>query len=184
MGVIVQEVDFNRDHKYGQMRDKERKAMYNSIIQHKCKNLLEIGTWKGGGSTYILASAALEINGNLHSIECNTEYLKDAMTLYQGDLKYLSDYVTFHLGESQNILPYLIKKVNFDFILFDGSNDAEQTLTEFNIIIQSNISIIAVHDWKIDKAKLIKPLLEDVLKFKNICLIEDTCTGFAMFRKL
>ena len=50
-------VDFNRDSLEGQMTVAERKALFYLVRKFKPRQVFEIGTWKGGGNTYILSSA-------------------------------------------------------------------------------------------------------------------------------
>ena len=45
------------DNDMGQMSTEERRAIFDTIRQYKPQTVFDIGTWKGLGSTYIVAEA-------------------------------------------------------------------------------------------------------------------------------
>lgn len=179
-------VDFNRDSNLGQMLPKERKALYETILKEKPKKMLEIGTWKGGGSTYFMGSAAKAIGSTLFSIEADINFYTIAVNTYNEELSYLKPFVYLIHGYSENIIPDLLKDNDFDFVLFDGKEDSEQTVLEYNMLNKSLSigSLIACHDWKTDKMLKLKDIINNDKSWHNIISIQDTITGFTMFKRL
>jgi predicted O-methyltransferase YrrM len=178
-------VDFNRDSMRGQMRPEERKAMYDLVIEAKPKGMLEIGTWKGGGSTYILGCAAYELEIILNTIEANKNFYDAAVKLFDERMVILKPHVHFHYGLSQDIIPILLKIHTFDFVLFDGAEDADQTVREYDLLNKSLGlgSHIACHDWKTLKMAKLKEVIANDNTWQNVVSLPHTDTGFMIFRR-
>jgi predicted O-methyltransferase YrrM len=179
-------VDFNRDPGEGQMKFSERQAMYDQIITHKPMRMLEIGTWKGGGSTYILSCAAYEYGGKLDTIEANKEFYDHAVNLYATRMNILLPHVTFIFGHSHDVLPELLtSRGGYDFVFFDGAEDPDQTVKEYNIVNEHLAlgSLIACHDWKTSKMDKLKSIIANDNTWQNIVSIDNTETGFQMFKR-
>jgi len=179
-------VDFNRNNVEGQMYPVERKALYDSIIENKPKNILEIGTWKGGGSTYFLSAAAYEYDGFLFTIEPDASNYSYALGLYKNQLKELRDRICFLHGESHQIIPHLLSLGTFDYIFFDGKEDPDQTLKEFTLLapcIKPGLTI-AMHDIKVSKMQKLLPILIQDPTWVKKCEITHTTTGFAIYKKV
>jgi predicted O-methyltransferase YrrM len=179
--------DFNRNNVEGQMYQIERKALYDSVIEKKPKNILEIGTWKGGGSTYYLSAAAYEYDGFLFTIEPDPSFYNYALRLYQQDpLKELRNRICFLFGESHQIIPNLLSLGTFDYIFFDGKEDPDQTIREFNMLapcIKPGLTI-AMHDIKVSKMQKLLPILAQDPTWVKKCEITHTETGFAIYEKV
>lgn len=181
-------MDFNRDRMEGQMLPEERKALYDIIVETKPDIVFEVGTWKGGGSTFFIASALAENKkGRLFTIECDGELFRYAKALYATSLASLRPYVFFNKGESDLVYPKILSEVeNVDFVFLDGKEDPEQTVKEYNMFLphMKAGSYLACHDWKISKMEKLKVILSDCTKWKSILEITHTDTGFAIFKKL
>lgn len=179
-------VDFHRDSMQGQMKPEERKAMYDLVVSAKPAKLLEIGTWKGGGSTYILSCAALEYGGHLDTIEANKEFHDEAKLLFEQRMQILLPVVTFHLGASEDVIPGLIEgDSGFDFVLFDGAEDSDQTVKEYDML---NHSLrlgchIACHDWSTNKMAKLKIVLANDNTWNPVVSMPQTETGFMIFQR-
>jgi predicted O-methyltransferase YrrM len=179
------QVDFARKGD-GQMMVKERQAMYDTIVKYKPKRLLEIGTWKGGGSTYIISSAASKCGGILDTIETDIENYSYAVKLYCGELVYLQPFVKFNHGQSQDIIPRLLwERKAYDFLFLDGAEDQDQTVKEYNMMNEHLAlgSILACHDWGTLKMARLKEIIGADKSWQNIVSITDTDTGFQMFQR-
>jgi predicted O-methyltransferase YrrM len=81
--LLRKRIHFKRASSEGQMTVEERKAIYHIVRKAKPHTVFEIGTWKGGGSTYILSSA-LYHNGRgvLYTVEACAEFYEHAVSLY------------------------------------------------------------------------------------------------------
>lgn len=178
-------VDFYRDPNQGQMKPVERMAMYNVVINSKPKRMLEIGTWKGGGSTYILGCAAYEIGSMLYTIESDKALYEAALKLYDERMNILIPHIDFNLGYSQEIIPELLKDGDFDFVLFDGQEDPDQTVVEYDLLNKhlGLGSIIACHDWKTTKMIKLQEIIDNDNTWNPLVQISGTETGFMIFRR-
>jgi len=179
-------VDFHRDSMQGQMRPEERRAMYNIVVDRKPSLMIEIGTWKGGGSTYILGCAAHEYGGHIHTIEANKDFHASALRLFDSRMQILLPYIDFHLGFSQDVLPDILNKnEKIDFILFDGAEDPDQTVLEYEMVEKhlKKGAVMAFHDWKTSKTAKIKGVLANDPSWKIIVQVLNTDTGFCMFER-
>ena len=181
-------VNFNRSNQLGQMSADEREAMYNIVMGCKPKHIFEIGTWMGGGSTYILASALYNLNhgGILHTVESDVFAFDKAIYFYNTyvDLYPLKQHVNFNFGDSTDVYGKLLEDFDsVEMVLFDGADDNQSTLDEWNIFKDKFKSgtIVLCHDWKTKKAEYIKDFLLNEDEWQTI-FIMDTETGFSAFK--
>jgi predicted O-methyltransferase YrrM len=183
--VFTPKVDFNRDSLEGQLTVDERKKMYEIITEVKPDNVFEIGTWKGGGSTYIIASALLKNKkGTLYTVECRREFYDYAFTLYNGELAHLGPFVKLHFGDSISVYsPILASIERVDVLFLDGAEDDGQTYGEY-LLFKDKLktkSILMCHDWNSLKAAKLRLVLEQSLEWENIALLESGPTVLRRF---
>jgi predicted O-methyltransferase YrrM len=147
----------------GQMWIAERKFLYDLVKRYRPEIAIEVGTWKGGGSTYFIASALSENKkGKLFTVESCEEFYKEAVQAYKTYLPELCLYVNFLFGESCNIYPTILKGLSqIDLAFFDGGDDPSKAVKEFEIFDSyfHKGSIIVMHDWNNEKMSLMKPFL-------------------------
>jgi predicted O-methyltransferase YrrM len=179
--------NFDRDSQEGQLCSMERYALYSLIQKEDPDVVFEVGTWKGGGSTYFIASALHENkHGILHTCEINKEFYDHATNLYDNELKELKPYVCFHFGDSLEVYPDILRKSGMIDILFlDGKEDSDQTVREYCMFrpYMRNGAYMVCHDWKEYKmAELKKRLIADE-HWKLITLMQDTTTGFSIWQR-
>jgi len=179
-------VDFNRNNTEGQMAQVERRALYESVLEKKPRNILEIGTWKGGGSTYYLSAAAYEYDGHLFTIEPDYPFYSYAINLYSTQFTELRERICFLFGKSHDIIPHLLSLGNFDYAFLDGEENTEQTLKEFILLtpcIKPGFTL-ALHDIHTSiKMKKLIPILQSDPSWIKRCEITHTSTGFAIYEK-
>lgn len=189
--------DFNRDSMEGQMTPEERQEIYRLVIDTKPDVVFEVGTWKGGGSTYFLSSALHENGkGVLFTIESEAEFFSHAVSLYSSTLKDLKPYVNFSFGNSEIIFPNLLKSLSLasnvdmvnkqfiDIVFLDGKEDPDQTLNELSMFSPylKVGGIVACHDWKTSKTDKIRSILSGP-QWELVSFLPNGPTGFAAFRK-
>jgi len=142
----------------------ERILLHRVVRRYKPRQIFEVGTWYGGGSTYFIASALYENGfGVIHTIENNAKIYSKAVKNYNHYLKKLNSYVRFHFGLSTRIYPELLRKLGkVDMIFLDGRDDPHQTLSEFEMFepYLGNGSILVAHDWCNEKMALLRPIVE------------------------
>src|SRR5260221_5883532 len=91
----------------GQLLPDERRALHRQVIDSRRRLVLEVGTWKGGGSTLQIVTALMANGeGHLHTCEPNAEFHSQAADLYRGDL--FARHVTLHNDGSQHVIARLL----------------------------------------------------------------------------
>lgn len=149
----------------GQMSYDERLAIYNAVREFKPQHCFEIGTWRGGGSTLFVAQALFDNGqGQLHTIENDPEFFKEARMNYTRYLSHLLPHVEFHLGDYHSQYPPLLRALKkIDFLILDGPEDAAETISQFDVFrphMESG-AILVAHDWFTEKSRLLRPIVEE-----------------------
>lgn len=170
----------------GQMSISERKLLYETILEHKPRQCFEIGTYTGGGSTFFLSSAfSKNKSGELITMENSDHYYNKAKKYYKNNLPVLNSHTKFTFGSTPNEFDkYILEDKKADCVFFDGAEDAQQTLDQYNYFLPyfKNGSIIMFHDWNTEKTRIIRPIILNNHQWKNIKEIEPpTSVGMAVF---
>jgi cephalosporin hydroxylase len=162
------EPDFERDRIEGQLSPMERRALYDCVMRLRPDCAFEVGTCRGGGSTYFIASALRNIDIDtgkkvvLQTTETDIDFYEYASELYGTKLQYLSPYVNLHLcGAMQTFAGFEMPGRGFAFL--DGAENASETLHQFSMFdMRLNPgSMLAFHDWTTSKTDSIRPIMED-----------------------
>ena len=149
----------------GQMYVADRKALYDTIVQHRPRTCFEIGTYTGGGSTFFLASAFAQLGqGKLITMEVDDALFHFAKASYQRFLPNLLPYVDFIQGSSpERFLPFIEENDQTVACFFlDGAEDAGETRRQYEFFepyLKSG-SIMIAHDWKTEKMRELAPVIE------------------------
>jgi hypothetical protein len=147
----------------GQMWFEERRVLYETIRRLRPQQCFEVGTWMGGGSTFVIAQALRRNGGGrLHTIEVLDDVHRQAVERYERHVPELRPFVEFHLGDYRDVFPELIRSGGVDFFVLDGAEDAEQTLEQFRFFDErSHVgTALFAHDWESEKTRLVRPELE------------------------
>jgi cephalosporin hydroxylase len=182
---MIVEPDFNRDRWAGQMNPSERQLLFNLITNAKPDVVCEVGTCRGGGSTYFIARAlANNEKGMLYTCETNKEFYDFARNLFatDPDFKGLEEYVEFNLGSSYDVFTKR-KAIGFDNVLesigsidvclLDGGADRLSIVYDF-AMFRPYIPVgkyLVVHDWEekdYDKCKVLREVLNEDKDWKMI----------------
>ena len=181
------EPNFERDRYEGQMNVEERKSLYNLIMGVKPETVFEVGTCRGGGSTYYIASALRNIGkGLLYTSENKQEFYDYAITLYNGapDMAGLKQYVSFHFGDSEKVfMPILPNVVKPMVVFLDGGASSIKMLYDFTMFrpYMPIGSFLACHDWDNGKTYILKYVLEkDTFDWQPI----HEVLGFKVFKRI
>ena len=137
--------NIDRPQMQGQLLPRERQHLYEWVLKAKPKIVLEVGTWKGGGSTWQIANAIRDVGvgGHLTTCEVNEDFYTEAQKIFDNDE--WRPHVTCLLKPSAEVIPTL----NPDFTFFDGPNNADLSLSDFQLLetrINSG-AMFACHDW-------------------------------------
>jgi len=179
----------------GQLYPAERKLLFDTVLRVKPQVVLEIGTWKGGGSTYQIATALRQLGaGKLYTCETNRVFYEEARGIYSGAWRNI---VECHYMASTDMINHLLgTNIIPDFVFNDGPEEPELNLNDFLLIAPRlrQGAIYGMHDWDMDvreagvfsvKAKLLRPYLESSSEWQiEAYLTKPDSVGMIMARKL
>jgi len=147
----------------GQMWFEDRRVLYDTVRRLRPRRCFEVGTWRGGGSTLVIARA-LHANGEgiLHTIETDEAAHRAAVDAYNEHVPHLLAFVEFHAGDYRETFPAVLDRAGgVDFFILDGAEDGEQTVEQFEFFdahAQLGTELFA-HDWETEKTRLLRPAL-------------------------
>ena len=151
----------------GQLWPKEREFLYNAVREAKPQLVLEIGTWKGGGSTLSIARA-LQDNGGGELWTCDADA---AMTETAREVHLGRPFVhCLNMRSGEMIADMIRRKRIPDFLFFDGPEDEDTALWDF-WAVETNVkqgTVFMMHDFDHPsiKAAKIRPYLEGSMLWK------------------
>jgi predicted O-methyltransferase YrrM len=148
-----------------QLNAQEKEILRKATSELHAPVIIEIGTFKGGGSTLtFLEELYLKQSGRLYGIEASsdifTEMKFNIMSVNPGYM----DFFEPICGFSQNVLPNLLHKLGgkIDLAFLDGGNNPLEQIVEFQIIasaIPLGCKIFA-HDANLRKGKWFRPYIQ------------------------
>jgi predicted O-methyltransferase YrrM len=166
----------------GQMMPKERALVRETVLRARPRICVELGTWRGGGSTYQIASALAQ-NGDgglLYTYEPDPECLQAAVDNYRREAPHLLPYIRFHrddflAGIERGDLDRI------DFALLDGPDDAEYTRTVLQALTTRLApgAFVVLHDWHVEKCRLVRDYVAASDRWVVDTVHADTPTGLA-----
>jgi len=179
------------------------------ISNNNFETILEIGTWKGMGSTYCVIQEIIDKNINFISLESYKEFYEIAknnlssfennVTLLYGKIIELNEFLEFNKDIKQqlthqqkiffdndvktyNVCPYIMEKIpeQIDFLILDGGEYS--TYLEWTKL-KERISYVALDDTKMRKTKRI---VEECMLDDSFELITSSGerNGFHIFKKI
>ena len=154
--------NFERDRFEGQMNPAERELLYNTVMSAQPDVVCEVGTCRGGGSTYFISSALRNLGkGKLYTCEDFKEFYDYARALYAGnpDFAGLEQYIEFFFGDSERAFKDFKLPVNV--CLLDGGADSIKMVYDFTLFrpLMPIGSYLIMHDWDNGKTDYIKQIL-------------------------
>jgi predicted O-methyltransferase YrrM len=161
----------------------ERRLLYKMLREHRPRLCVEIGTATGGGSTFFTA-LALEENGDgmLHTYEVDACLHNETRAFYAARLPALASRVSFHLADYRTFAENAL----VDCLMLDGPEDAQSTLEQLEFFEPklSPGALVFAHDWNTEKARLVRPLLEQGGRYRIAARLDaPVSVGFvAAFR--
>ena len=169
------EPDFDRDRFEGQMNPSERAVLYDTVMRLKPRYVWEVGTCRGGGSTYYISTALenLDNGGKLITSEVNQEWYEYAMNLYGlgQPLEHLRQRVMFNFGDACTIYPKMLKEFPVHMVFIDGGEDSIQCLHQAMMFrpFMAVGTVIAFHDWDNGKTDYVRGAMENDKDWKLVC---------------
>lgn len=174
----------------GQLHPAEREMLHQIASLGQTKTAFEVGTWKGGGSTFFTSRAFKDKqDGKLYTCEANQEFYQIAHDLYHKRLTDHLPHLELMFGMSHTVFPPILKQLGegggkVDMVFLDGCDDPDATVADFDMFYPylSDHAFVACHDWKIEKASKLKehPVLRN--NFREFLILTDTVTGMGIFQ--
>jgi hypothetical protein len=184
--------------------------LYKTIKNNKdIRNVVDIGTWNGLGSTLCFIEAIKDTNIKLISLECNKEKnliskknlhskLTDNINLIWGSILQLDDiknfdnifpelklnfeYQYYHSVDLENIktAPHVIDQIPDEIDFILFDGGEFTTIYEFEKLFNRCVKFIALDDTNVSKCKLIRNKLLSNPKWKEI-FSTNSRNGFSVF---
>lgn len=156
----------------GQLMPKEREFLHQAVLEMRPMIALEVGTWKGGGSTWQILTG-LEKNGMgvLHTCETEKDFFDESVKLYHEKTR-----INLYYKKSSEVIESMISTNTVpDFIFFDGPEDEQTALVDFNTLnpFLKSGTVFLMHDWDAPsiKAKLMRPYLENLSRWRILSVL-------------
>jgi hypothetical protein len=150
----------------GQLNKAERDLITSTVLKTKPSVALEVGTWKGGGSTlHILNAMKSNQSGHLWGIEASREIYNEMIANISSAGDDLVTMFTPIFGFSQVVIPDFLKSLDgeskVDFAFLDGGDNPMEQIEEFQLLRESMPvgGMLLSHDAKLRKGKWLVPYL-------------------------
>ncbi len=170
----------------GQLHVADRRAMYKTLVERRPKQCVEIGMCMGGGSTFFMALAFEKIgSGHVVSTEAYNPNYQTAVERYRKGLPGLAHRITFINTDSTEPLVKYVKDGVGSFFL-DGAEDAEESEGQYRFFLPYCRSgdIFMAHDWRSEKMRLVRPLVEADPRWKKLVSLEPPQSlGFVIYMR-
>jgi predicted O-methyltransferase YrrM len=146
-----------------QLSPSEKAILRKAVEKFVSPQILEIGTYKGGGSTLTFLDAIKSKgHGRLIGVEASGEVFEEM----KGNIESVDpDYFRFFEaieGFSQKVMPEILKKISaFDIVFLDGGNNPREQIEEFELI-KSAVPVggyLFTHDANLRKGRWLVPYL-------------------------
>jgi predicted O-methyltransferase YrrM len=177
---------FYESHDQGQMVERERALVHRTVLERRARLCVEMGTWRGGGSTYQIARALAENGGGmLYTFEPDPELFQVAVGHYRRQAPELLPYVSFHCEDflagvqGRDLRP-------IEFAVLDGPDDPAITRSAVALLEERLApgAFVILHDWNIEKCRQARPYLEGSSAWRIDTVYADTPTGLARVQRL
>lgn len=159
----------------GQLNLEERRLLTQAILEGpETRNVLEVGTWLGGGSTIqILRALEQKKSGHLWGIEADQSVYTQMIANLRAIVPRALERFTPLFGRSQEVIPkWLTEKgdtFRIDLAFLDGGNNPSEQITEFKLIdpyIPVG-GILMTHDAKLRKGRWLVPYISRLDNWKS-----------------
>lgn len=150
----------------GQLNSEERRILFEVVRETRPEVVLEVGTWKGGGSTLHILRA-LEANGygHLWGIEASREVHDQMIENIRLAAGSAAERFTPMFGLSQDVIPnWLLQRgpdLRVDFAFLDGGDNPAEQITEFRLLapLMPVGAHLMSHDAHLRKGKWLVPYM-------------------------
>jgi len=142
-------------------------------IAKECETILEIGTWRGLGSTLCLSKGLIRPTQRMWTVDRSFEMWMEAKAHYVSEPR-----IRFLNAHTVDVLDEIPLRI--DLVLFDGSDT--QTDTEFDLLVHRIQKYVALDDTVERKnSRQVHDLIS--MGWNLICGSEIQRNGWAVFKK-
>lgn len=174
----------------GQLNAEEREQILRAVtgLLPSKPICLEVGTYKGGGSTLQILQALAQGDGILFGIEASQRVFEEMKSSLQSREPQLCRRFFPVLGFSQKVIPSLIAEghlTRVDFAFLDGGNNPREQIEEF-YLLDSRMpvgAILMAHDALLRKGRWLSRVLP-VLDHYETQVLPISEEGLLIARKL
>jgi len=146
-----------------QLGPEEKTIVAQAVAQFAAPIILEIGTYKGGGSTLTFLEALQKtVGGKLYGVEADASVFSEMKNNIRSVNPDYFEHFTPIRGFSQQVIPELLKEVrSFDIAFLDGGNNPREQIEEFTLLHDA-IPVggyLFAHDANLRKGRWLVPYI-------------------------
>jgi predicted O-methyltransferase YrrM len=155
-----------------QLHPGEKELLKRTLAAFDAPKILEIGTYKGGGSTLtFLQVLKNKGRGKLFGVEAAESVFKEMKANISSVVPdYAELFEPIH-GYSQVVIPSLLRRINrFDLAFLDGGNNPREQIEEF-ALLKDAIPVggfIFSHDANLRKGRWLVPYLMELDNWRTV----------------
>lgn len=155
-----------------QLSTSEKAILRRAVEEFDSPRILEIGTYKGGGSTLTFLEAIKSRGrGGLIGVESSAAIFSEMKAnIKAADPDYLRFFEAIE-GFSQKVIPEILTKVSaFDIVFLDGGNNPHEQIEEFQLL-KNAIPVggyLFSHDANLRKGRWLVPYLRELDNWQTI----------------
>jgi len=149
-----------------QLCDGEKSILRERVSHFGKPTILEVGTYKGGGSTLTFLEALRSGGGGkLYGVEADSSVFAEMKANIESvDPSYFAFFEPIQ-GFSQAVIPGLLKHVSaFELAFLDGGNNPQEQIDEFRLLADAIPvgGFLFSHDANLRKGKWLVPYLSEL----------------------
>ena len=173
----------------GQLNPAEREQIRIALTELLPKQpiCLEVGTYRGGGSTLEILKTLARADGHLWGIEASQKVFVEMKEALRARQPALCQRFTPVCGFSQAVIPSLIREGKLprvDFVFLDGGNNPREQMEEF-YLLDPHLpvgSVLMAHDVFLRKGKWLRRFLPQ-LDHYQVAILPISTEGMLLARK-
>jgi predicted O-methyltransferase YrrM len=170
-----------------QLHPREKDILSNKLLSMPNPTILEIGTYKGGGSTLtFLEALKCKGAGKLVGIEAAPEvFVEMKANIASVDPGYFAFFEAIS-GFSQRVVPDLLTRYpHFDLVFLDGGNNPREQIEEFELLKEAIPvgGFLFSHDANLRKGHWLVPYLSELDNWR-VTIHQDSEEGLLEAEKI
>jgi predicted O-methyltransferase YrrM len=150
----------------GQLCAAEREILIGTLSRFRHPTILEVGTYKGGGSTITFLQELFKSGGGiLYGIESDSSNFSEMQDNIRGVNPELLTFFKPRHGFSQQVIPQVLAEVScLNMVFLDGGNNPREQIEEFELV-KDAIPVggwLLSHDANLRKGRWLVPFITEL----------------------